>query len=332
MSEDWSKRLNGCFNAGRGDADRRSVRLPAHPGLRFSGAGDVVQMHLSGAAVSGNMQTNAAAFESWALALHRWCGVGVTITWDEPVQTLESKASDSARGHYQRFLYRLANFAELFSDDWLTVVDEKNALLSRLTARGKPLYVNRGGSAEKKEPKGVLPHEKWSEDRWECHLASDKVTWLDDRFRIHNKTQQFPVGLFNEPIPSNGSRVFPGAKSAIDIIAQTPSDIWIFELKKSGNIGFGALSELLFYTWFVRDLADGHFKQAATAGKSRVKFQIEVEPNKAIHGVLLAEKVHPLIEDCLRLPTAAAGRRSGRKIDFRFEDFDPGLWSQASQP
>lgn len=331
MSESWSARLNRCFNDGQ--TPRRQVRLPNHPDLTIGGSGDTVSMHLRGAAVAGNMQTNAAAFESWALALHRWCGVHVVISWDEPDPDLV-KTGSSASGHYQRFLYRLANFADLFAGDWLTIVDEGNAVARRLTRDGTSLYVNQGGAKPKALPAGDLHHDKWSEDRWECHLADNDVRWLDDEFGgFDKKVQQFPVGLFSEPKPSKPSSIFPGAKSAIDIIAQISSTIWIFELKKSGNVGFGALSELLFYTWFVRDVADGRFKQAESDAKSRIDFQIPVgDPKQAIQGVLLAPKIHPLIEDgVFKLLNDALANRPGRKIAFESACFEPSLWSQAAR-
>lgn len=331
MSENWSARLNRCFNDGQ--TQRRQVRLPNHPDLTFGGSGDTVSMHLRGAAVSGNMQTNAAAFESWALALHRWCGVQVVISWEEPDADLV-KAGSSAGGHYQRFLYRLANFADLFASDWLTIIDESNAVARRRTGKGANLYVNQGGPKPKALPPGELPHDKWSEDRWECHLANPDVPWLDDKFGgFDEKVQQFPVGLFSESKPSKASSVFPGAKSAIDIIAQTSSTIWIFELKKSGNLGFGALSELLFYTWFVRDVADGRFQQAEPHKSSRIDFQIAVGDDKqSIQGVLLAPKIHPLIEKgVFALLNDALANRPGRELAFKGACFDPSLWSQAGR-
>ena len=332
MSDYWSKRLNDAFNADPNTLKRRGVRLPNHPDLVFSGTGDVVNLHLSASAVSSNMQTNAAAFESWALALRHWCAVTVSISWDAPKGHADAKVAAKAERHYQRFLYRLANFAELFSDDWLTVKDPNDALSRRKTLEGGSLFVNQGGDREKVQPEGDLPHEQWSEDRWECHLTRPDVRWLDDAFGgFEKKAQQFPVGLFDRPVPSEASRVFPGAKSAIDMIALTPSTILIFELKKSGNIGFGALSELLFYTWVVRDLATGRFQPTEARAETRLGLRIDsTSQNKDIRAVLLAPDVHPLVEvGVLRLINSALTKQPGPRIKVETARFNANLWSQA---
>lgn len=291
-------------------------------------------MHLSGAAVAGNMQTNVAAFESWALALHRWCGASVTISWDDPKFAEDPEKARTQRGHYQRFLYRMANFSELFSGDWLTVVDHPGRLALRETASSAALYVNRAGRKEKVRREPDPDYRRWSEDQWECHLVQPEVRWLDERFGpFDKKVQQFPVGLFSEPKPSEGSRIFPGAKSAVDIIAQTSSSIWIFELKKSGNLGFGALSELLFYTWVVRDLATGKFKQSGSAAGSLRDFDLGVvDGRQSIKSVLLAPDVHPLVDSELLAVLNSALTSSVPKVEFSTFEFEEATWSQVGLP
>lgn len=334
MSEYWSKRLRGCFNQALAESAKpRQVRFPADPGLIFGGSGSAATMHLSGTAVAGNMQTNVAAFESWALALHRWCGASVTISWDDPEFAEDPRQAHTQRGHYQRFLYRMANFSELFSGDWLTVVDHPGRLALRETASSTPLYVNRAGAKEKVRPEHNPDFGRWSEDQWECHLAHAEVRWLDEQFGpFDKKVQQFPVGLFSEPKPSEASRIFPGAKSAVDIVAQTSSSIWIFELKKSGNLGFGALSELLFYTWVVRDLAVGKFKQAGSAAGSSRDFDLTVvDGRQSIQSVLLAPDVHPLVDTGLLAVLNSALTSTMPKVEFSTFEFKPEVWSQVSR-
>jgi hypothetical protein len=69
------------------------------------------------------MQDDASAFEAWALVLHRWCGAArVELRW-ESVTVQTDLGRDAARWppkalHYQRFLYRLRKFHELFGGEW----------------------------------------------------------------------------------------------------------------------------------------------------------------------------------------------------------------------
>jgi len=79
-------------------ACEHNVRLPS--GISFTCRGTTVQMHLDSDCVRANMQTNAAAFEGWALALKRWLPdvAGVELSWDFD--------GNVCGPHYQRFLYR----------------------------------------------------------------------------------------------------------------------------------------------------------------------------------------------------------------------------------
>ena len=56
--------------------------------------------------LNANMQSDPAAFEAWALALLIHCGA----------KSVQISVDPGARPHYERFLYRLKRFSELYPD------------------------------------------------------------------------------------------------------------------------------------------------------------------------------------------------------------------------
>lgn len=63
--------------------------------------------------VAENMQTDGAAFEGWAICLKSWLPDEinrVSLTWDKP---------EKNTGHYNRFLYRVWKFKEMY--DWFSM-------------------------------------------------------------------------------------------------------------------------------------------------------------------------------------------------------------------
>lgn len=329
MNTEWSRRLADAYRDISGQ--RHRVRLP-ETNLVVSGDSDCAQVRLKADAVEGNMQTNAAAFESWCLALHRWCGSKVELSWDS--------RENSDHWHYQRFLYRLQKLHSLFGDSWFSYADSSNALAeSKVLKFPGGLWLNAGSSLAKVQKDRPSDAARWTEDHWECHLARPEVGWLDETFGFGSeavKDQQFPVGLFTKSKPSKTSAIFPGAKSAVDILALDGKRLWVFELKKSGNVGFGALSELMFYAAVMRDAAEGKFNFADATAHSRSKIsRAAIRDITEIHAVLLTPKPHPLIDGELFKILNDACRthcsESAPSLNFRLHQFDPGKWSSSGR-
>ena len=293
MNSEWSRRLSAGYYAAKGE--KRAVRLPSEASFVVSGDDGTAHLHLPLSAVCGNMQSNAGAFESWCLALRRWCRATVSLTWEVP--------GEAANPHYERFLYRLKRIDALFGGDWFSFSDPTGALArSKVELNRGRLWLNVGGEKPKTQKPRPVDVKAWTEDHWECHLTHPEVDYLERAFGFGSacKDQQFPVGLFNERTPSTASAIFPGAKSAIDIVAVDGQQLWIFELKKSGNVGFGALAELMFYTAVMRDAATGAFGFAEP--KRGLSRSSNVTPSKIrqvtkINAVLLTPDLHPLIDD-----------------------------------
>jgi hypothetical protein len=61
----WGRKLAAEYL--RKTEEKRSVRLPAPDNIRFEGDGEHVTVTMEEPAVIANFQTNAAAFEAWAL-------------------------------------------------------------------------------------------------------------------------------------------------------------------------------------------------------------------------------------------------------------------------
>lgn len=128
--------------------------------------------------------------------------------------------------------------------------------------------------------------------------------WLASTFGLNKDRvgRQFPVGLFDGKV-SNGSSIFTGGKSAIDLVGldELSNRLWLFELKANGNQSMGMVSELLFYVHFVLDVLNRHFKFDAQKKASKIKGRLHhqeltsAEVTELI-GCFLAPAFHPLLE------------------------------------
>ena len=88
------------------------IKLPEQ--LEITMNGDSLIINISSEKVLKNMQTDSAAFESWALVLKRWIDEikNVVIKWEEPMFHF---ITDSKKQHYQRFLFRVLRFSDTYS-------------------------------------------------------------------------------------------------------------------------------------------------------------------------------------------------------------------------
>lgn len=297
-SEDWGGRLRAGFNVARGK--RRAVRLPSPSSMMVSGVGERAEITLSVEAVTANMQTNAAAFEGWALALRRWAGARtVSLGWSEP----ESYSSGRLDPHYERLMYRAVRFAELFP--WFELRADTGK--ARGIAEDASLRRLLNTPAQRKGLKAASlaarrDHRAWLDEReMECSLRG--AAGLISHFGLvaPRFDQQFPVGLFEVPISQSSvkeaNRIFPGRKGAIDLVCADGDRFWLFELKAGDNIPLGAISELLFYTSVMRDARRGHFDFADGAWAHCDVTGQDVKSAREFVAVLLGDSIHPLLDD-----------------------------------
>ncbi|MCC6918170.1 MAG: hypothetical protein IT548_03145 [Alphaproteobacteria bacterium] len=293
QEEGWSRRLNRIFNdtcPPQPDEHASRVRLPSAASVEFIGTNESVRMVLKSGATA-NMQTDASAFEGWALVLHRWFGVRVTLSWSPP----PPGSTHTERCHYQRFLYRVAFFREMFGE-WFDIEDV-DALRDRATAPGSAtrFLVNWPGLRVPDAPIDKREARRDRERQLELGLkdSAELRAYFDLGGAVIDR--QFPVGLFGDRI-GHHDRIFTGGKSAIDLFALTDTQLTLFELKAGNNISVGSLAELLFYVAFMRDVIRGRFKFADAPKPWSIESEALTRVTR-IRAVLLGHKIHPLLCD-----------------------------------
>lgn len=214
-----------------------------------------------------NMQTENAAFETWALLLHTYSeyqevrlrlqdSVALPF-WTEEQPFLpgcKGKAEDQeAYGHYNRFLYRVMKFQEQYP--WFQVADAglESAVRRFKTGFGQYLFCNNVPT------KPANPPGNW-EGRVEAafaevpaasHLLQSQAA--AQGVKTSKLNRQLPVGLFLEK-KSKATQIFTANHSAIDLwgINDDGTKLAIYELK-TGNEMPGIITELMFYANYMRD-------------------------------------------------------------------------------
>jgi hypothetical protein len=272
--------------------------LPRSPNMTFNernGNSRNVVVALSKDAVCQNMQTNAAAFESWILALKTWGVIdNVLLEWEIPSFTDKG----SKWFHYQRFLYRVNFFRLLFGSDWFEVNNpEKLNDCETLKPENKGKFVL---NIPVKNMHGTTSDSKEEAKLEEAFVQQTDGgrSLLGEIFGLCSVNRQLPVGLFRES-KSSSSRIFPGGASAIDLVGlDAKCGLWIFELKKSGNAQLGVITELMFYAACMRDLRDSTFKfhDGKAGGRWVGKIQ-EIAQQGSVNAIFLLPEVHPLFRD-----------------------------------
>jgi hypothetical protein len=208
---------------------------------------------------SQNMQTDGAAFESWAVAYKQWLQVEDCIDYVEmdflrPEKISSEYCADSARGHYNRFLFRAHGFQDLFGE-WFLLVGTAQNEVDRFMAwfRDEKMFMNIPNRPPKKEAE--ITHMERKVETWYVSGAGKPIlceAYELDPVRVFN---QLPVGVFHEKVKKDTS-VFTRGASAIDFwgIGADGATLNLFELKYGKNKKLGIISELLFYAQVFHEL------------------------------------------------------------------------------
>ena len=292
-NERWQMRLRKC--PGLGDC-----QFPASTEIEIGGTLEKATITMKEKGLHANMQSDGAAFEAWALALLFPCRARkVRIGLDAGAS---AKDPDGKTAHYERFLYRLRRFSELFPGrvevDWpaegprALAGPEKKLLLNQPNSRENPPEAE---FAERMLAASAnVPTESDLEKALEISDAFKK------RFHLDKVMRQWPVGLFEGCVTREAEhQIFTGGKSAIDLIGKQGDTLVLFELKKARNRKAGAVSELLFYASVMRDAIGAnpkfHFDERKSAAKNCAITPKDIIQSSSIRGVLLAPDLHPLI-------------------------------------
>lgn len=278
------QQLRDAYAARHRDKKRRSIALPTENGMAFLEQDDTIHITIGEAGTIGNMQTNGSAFEAWALALHVWLKKRICIDWIPP--TIPKKGRDQR--HYQRFLYRMRRFHDLFGRKWLTIPRIDEADTCRALSENR-LFINVSGD---RNDSGTSENTKREA---QAEIAFLKLLKLNKSpFSLKLVNRQFPVGLFPDEHLRRDDAIFTGGKSAIDLIGSNADAISVFELKAGKNLSVGKLSELLFYIHVLRDACGVNPRfQFANTERPRT---IDFSGCKSINAILLVEHIHPLLE------------------------------------
>ena len=267
----------------------KNCRFPKSSEIELGGTIERATITMKEKGLHANMQTNASAFEAWALTLLCHCGAqSVQISAGE----LDAEAKDP---HYERFLYRLKRFVELFPNCVTsTFVPEPKAL-----EQGRRVWnqSNSRPDANPTERMAAASVPGCSES--DLELALEVSSAFKSHFRLDKVMRQWPVGLFDECVAKR-NQVFTGGKSGIDLIGIRGDTLVLFELKKAGNEQVGSVSELLFYANVMRDAlgTSAIFKfESQKARKNCAIGPEDIVRCSRICAVLLAPEFHPLITE-----------------------------------
>jgi len=258
-----------------------NVSLPRD--IKFHRYGTTIRMCLCSKCVTSSLQSDAACFEGWALALKRWLSIkAVEIEW-------EYEGNDDNE-KYQQFLFRVYKFKKLC--DWFHIreLNEKNHLLNlRVTDGGDFLITSEKGNRDTRECTkcATLDEALQDENKLECFIRDNAAPFLT-LFGIRQLYRQLPVGLFHVKV-SQFTHVLPGSKSAIDLWGVNEAGEFIlFELKKAKQPTMGIIPELLYYSYIVEGI---QLRQYRLQEPNEI-----ITSTRSIRSYILASDWHPLID------------------------------------
>jgi len=220
------------------------IKLPK--GIAFIDHKDTLLLIMNRKGTSANMQTDAAAFEAWALVAKAHGYNKVQLIEDESNEDFEINKSNPT---YNRFLYRVLRFWEGFND-WFSPDEE---LLERAHVFEKKFLQNTDLFLSPPEYEASL-----SPSRPEAIIESrfgdpNNFAYLNRLIRADCSSffRQLPVGLYHEKIVS-ANAVF--SSGSADLWGLEGPVFHLIELKTGNNKSIGVLSELYFYACFIRDM------------------------------------------------------------------------------
>ncbi|GET34465.1 hypothetical protein PbJCM13498_33280 [Prolixibacter bellariivorans] len=230
-----------------------------------------------------NMQKDEAAFEGWGIVLKHHLDQyidKVILSWD-----ISGEIADSQRLHYNRFLYRVVRFSQLFS--WFETDKLNGKELIDFEERFRELNVNTALNVASE----VI---KTSAGEKQIEYNQQNLEYIRKYFELEVVNHQLPVG-----VKQNGKGFFTGRASAIDIWGIDRQDnLNIFELKY-GNKMVGIISELLFYSEVMYDLfiSDqiGKPHKVKNIRDAEKLYQNERLKIRTVKSYFLFDEIHPLV-------------------------------------
>lgn len=260
--------------------------------------------------VVSNMQEDDAAFEGWILLIMQNKLLRVhsaELEWgdvNEYIQGADAEEQTLLKGYYNIFLYRVMKFQKLFR--WFTVGETNKAEIFRFVVQicQRKLYlnypINESDQSDQPEVNSDL-------------LFLEMKSFLSNKFK-EKYSHQMPVGVFVDKIGKESS-LFSRSKSAIDLWGIKEDEFWLYQ-RKYDNARMGAVTELLFNSYILRDLFIEHkiqYPQMRVEDKRmEVSYKNSVRGFKILYdyanpqtrqkiteikSVILTDRLHPCLSD-----------------------------------
>ena len=264
------------IKSGIAEKSANSVKFPE--AIEIEKTKDRIVMKLSAKAIGmcenarsySNMQSDDAAFEGWALLLYAHyaksgdCNtIELDLTKDayEQIENVYKKTKGkytNTRLHHNRFLYRALRFSQQYKDWFVLSIGLQPYIKKFEIYLGKPgLVFTNNIPCDEKPSKIISNGDKIHENDVEDVFAD--LDWQKNQGATFCKKyggklyRQLPVCLFEGDKPINAKAIFTGKKSAIDLWSCNNKELNVFELKYDNKM-IGIITELFFYTNFMRDM------------------------------------------------------------------------------
>ena len=294
----------------REESRKPSIKFPSE--IDFQENNHVITLTMRDSMVK-NMQDDSAAFESWSLCLKACLDaepMKCCLKWNKP--------ADPKDPHYQRFLYRVDRFNNIFggSEGWFFIDNDSKEFMVDLEIKDDKNYFLNSPSTRNEDR--INDKTKNIESRLENEILRQQDN-LKDLKELCPATlyRQLPVGLFREKVIKDNA-IFPSKHSAIDLWGANGDDLYILELKAKRNCKVGVLSELFFYTMVLRDEKVGRFVRKSNEeelfeGKS-------IRNTNKIKAFILAPELHPFITQ--KVFDLLNEKLRNQKIEFGYINFE----------
>ncbi|MBR4487567.1 MAG: hypothetical protein IKO89_03285 [Bacteroidales bacterium] len=265
-------------------AKNKNLQLPS--GMGFSIEDKTLTITMKEKGMIANMQTDASAFEGWAICLKAWLPEYISEVKIEGERPSVKEKSKEER-HYNRFLYRLNKFIEIYHS-WASTTDDFNQEIKKIFNVKTDLYIN-------------VPRQDASTGATHCEAQLERAFRKKNEGSYCALNHQLPVRIFSNKETKETNAITPGG--FIDIWGIKDDCLKIFELKLPVNKEIGIISELMFYVNVMTDVINGKIKiPFSSEDKSYRSFGqlFKFQKNKKckkIEGVFLADNFHTMIEN-----------------------------------
>ena len=261
-------------------AKNKNLRLPS--GMGFSIEDKVLTIRMEENGLTSNMQTDTSAFEGWAICLKAWLPEYISEVKIEGGRPSVKEKSKEER-HYNRFLYRLNKFIEIYS--WVSTTDDFKHEIKKIFNEKTDLYIN-------------VPRQDASKGATHCEAQLERAFRKKNEGSYCTLDHQLPVRIFSNKETKEKDAITPGG--FIDIWGITDDCLKIFELKLPVNKEIGIISELMFYVNVMTDIFQHKIaipRESQYRSFDQLKEFYEKKWCKRIEGVFLADNFHSMIEN-----------------------------------